>query len=207
MKKISFIAVFFFCLTGCIDVALNTAHQRTYMPELVNTTGGKLDVILVFKHERDGGKGLYHVRLPVGASLPVWLDNYEGVGYLLGSYHNVVEEVLILEPGTCTELLARHRREGSSNYGTLMSEAQLSDFLASCRALARISGTELEQIRKASAFYPNDATCLMVKDDGTFTLVQESELPWYRLPSKGVTAYGMLSICADPQAIEKEPLF
>ncbi len=202
--------VFFcvFCLTSCIDQIVSPAYQREYMPELVNATDGKIDVILVFKNVTDGVKRLYHIRLAQNDSLPVWLDNYRGLAYPMGAYFNIVEQVLVVASGACTDSLARYRKENDRKYDTALPQEQLSEFLASCPSLIRITDAELEKIREAVAFYPNNATCLMVNADGTLTPLPESELPWYGSPREEPPIMGGLeSLCADPTAQEMESLF
>lgn len=194
-------------LTGCMDMMVNTSYQRAHMPEIVNATREAVDVILVFKHSPDESRRLYHTRVPVHDSLPVWLDNHRGPSYLVGSSQNIVEEVLAVRAGICSELLARYRDERNGMYDTSLSREDLADFLIQCPSIVKVSGKELEKIRRQSAFYPEDATCLMLNDDGTLTPVRESELPWYGSPLDNDDGQHLLSICAEPNVPEKEPLF
>lgn len=190
-----------------MDMVVDAHYQRVHMPEIVNSTQDAVDIILVFEHSPDELRRLYHVRVSVHDSLPVWLDNHGDPSYLVGSYYNVVEEVLVVRAGVCSELLRNYRDEKDRKYDTALSQTDLSNFLAQCPALIRISGKEMEALRRSADFYPKVATCLVLNNEGDFTPVRESDLSWYGLQPTNGSHNHLLSICADPKASEKESLF
>lgn len=200
MKK----AVFIFCLLlfhpGCMDMSLTSSYQREHFPELVNYTSGALELITVFKYEDETGrKRLYRHELPVGSAFPVWLDNHRGPSYLVGSFRNAIEEVLVSRGSGCADILAGYPGGGEVMREILLDREELANFLGLCRPLLRISGVELERIRQAVSFYGPDATCLLIREDGALEPVRESDILPQTGPGKlepGALSRGLPTFCA-----------
>ncbi len=166
VKMKLFILLSFVTLLSACDIFPGAAYRAQYIPELVNNSKESMSVYLIFQEIRDDGfLAVYHKKLTPGGSIPVWLNNYDGFGYVLGSYEFRIKEVFVAKESECLDEIQKYRAKGDQNNSYFKTKEKLDMFLASCPTLFKFSEKDIYDIWKG---LPRQGrSCILLNSDKT----------------------------------------
>lgn len=203
MKGIFFIFLLSITLSAC-DVSPGIAYREKYTPEFVNNSEEDMDVYLVFQAARDNGfLAVYHEKLTPGSSLPIWLNNYDGMGYVLGSYKFRIKESLVTRDGQCTAAIRKYRTKGDPNNSYFDTQENLDMFLASCPVLFKFSEKDVYDIW--NGLPRQGGSCVFLSADKMLKAINVNE---FNVEIKrNLNPNSNVRLCADPTARYPQPLY
>lgn len=203
MKGIFFIFLLSIALSAC-DVSPGIAYREKYTPEFVNNSEENMDVYLVFQAARDNGLlAVYHEKLTPGSSLPIWLNNYDGIGYVLGSYEFRIKESLVTRDGQCIEAIWKYRAQGDPNNSYFDTQENLDMFLASCPVLFKFSEKDVYDIW--NGLPRQGGSCILLSADKKLKAINIDE---FNVETKrNLNPNSSVRLCADPTVRYPQPLY
>lgn len=203
MKGIFFIFLLSITLSAC-DVSPGIAYREKYTPEFVNNSEENMDVYLVFQAARDNGfLAVYHEKLTPGSSLPIWLNNYDGMGYVLGSYEFRIKESLVTRDGQCIAAIRKYRIKGDPNNSYFDTQENLDMFLDSCPVLFKFSEKDVYDI--LNGLPRHGGSCIFLSADKNLKAINVNE---FNIEIKrNLNPNSSVRLCADPTARYPQPLY